>query len=187
MTIPLANTRAKLPRSITIKVGPDLGAVEFTSAAAANLSSLLSQSTQVGAVDKITIDQKVDLVEWREFDADGQGQVVEWVPTKEEISFTMEGVILYSGDIIDRVYGGVNTDALIDSLLAMKSAFVIEITERRYALNQSTNEENRTTLLLGCRLSNRPLTVNIGTAELIRQECTGKAARIMRTAWAPAA
>lgn len=171
MTVPLAATRAKLPRSIEI----------------------MYNNAKVGAVDKITIDQKVDLMEWREFDSTDQGQVVEWCPTKEEISFSLEGVILYSGDIIDRIYAGGAANGVpvqgVESLLDMQSSFDIEISESRFApdINDNpvvTSPQSRTTKLTGCRFSNRPFTVDIGSANLIRQECQGKAARITRTVWA---
>ena len=88
MTIPLANTRAKLPRSIALKASTDLLNIDFTTAQTSDIVSQLSgKSITIGAVERISIDQTVELKEWREFDPDQGGQIVEWAPGKEDAGY----------------------------------------------------------------------------------------------------
>jgi len=176
MTIPLAATRAKLPRSIAILGSSEISTIDWLNVTTSTINSVVQNMAKIGAVQKISIDQNIDLHEWREFDPDNQGLVVEWAPGKETISFTLEGVILYSGDILDRFGFGV------ESLLEMKFPFVIQIKEDRYKSDFQTIE-SRSTYLLGCRFKKRPISIDIGSADLIKQSCDGNAARLIRTGW----
>lgn len=172
--LPIPNTQAKLPRSITLKALPDL-TIDFTTANAAAIAAALGKATKIGAVEKISVEQNLDLHEWRELDADLGGQIVEWAPGKEEITVTLTGVVLYSGDVIDAF--GYD----VDTLLSIQSAFVIEMNERRPVVGGGT--QSRSTYFLGCRFANRPFTADIQTADLIRQDYQVKAAQILRSAW----
>jgi hypothetical protein len=190
-SVPLTNTRAKLPRSISIQYNTDLGAIDYVNATNTQIiDALSSKRLKLAAVERLEINQTVELKEWREFDSVGNsyqgGQVVEWCPGKEDISFTIEGILLYKeGDILDQFYPQ-DPSILpngIESMLMMKDPFTIELLERRYATGSSTTIEYRSTYLLGCRLSSHPVSFNIGSADIIRQACTGKAARLIRTPW----
>ena len=83
--LPIPLTKAKLPRSITIYGLPDLS-IDFTTTPAAQIISSLSGAVKIGAVQKISVEQNIDLHEWRELDADQGGKIVEWAPGKEEIT-----------------------------------------------------------------------------------------------------
>ena len=178
MTIPLAATKAKLLRSIEILGSSDITTIDWLSVTTANINDAVQKKlSKIGAIQKITLDQSIDLHEWREFDPDNQGLVVEWAPGKETIKFTLEGVILYTDDIIDRF--GYD----VESLLEMKFPFVIQMKESRYTPGGFDTIQNRTTYLLGCRFSKRPLSIDIGSADLIKQSCDGNATRLIRTRW----
>lgn len=172
--LPIPSTRAKLPRSITIKGLPDL-TIDFTSTPAAQVVAALGAAVKIGAVEKIAVEQNIELHEWREFDSDAGGQIVEWAPGKEEITLTLTGVVLYSGDILDSF--GFD----VDTLLAMKTPFVLEMGEKRPVTGGGT--QGRATYFLGCRFANRPFTADIQSADIIRMDYQAKAARILRTAW----
>lgn len=172
--LPIPLTRAKLPRSITLKALPDL-TLDFTTAPSASLISELQKAKKIGAVEKIAVDQRIDLHEWRELDADLGGQIVEWAPGKEEITLTLTGIVLYTGDVIDAF--GYD----VDTMLAIRAPFVLEMNERRPVTGGSV--ESRATYFLGCRFSTRPFEADIGSAELIRMTYEAKAARILRTGW----
>ena len=172
--LPVPLTRAKLPRSITIKGLPDL-TLDFTTAPASALVSELAAAKRIGAVEKIAVDQRIDLHEWRELDADLGGQIVEWAPGKEEITLTLTGIVLYTGDVIDAF--GFD----VDTLLAIRAPFVLEIAERRPVAGGTT--QSRSTYFLGCRFSTRPFEADIGSADLIRMSYEAKAARVLRTAF----
>ena len=175
--VPLAVTKAKLPRSILIKGVNDLY-FDLTTASTAAILGALRSAVKIGAIEKISIDQTVDLHEWREFDPDQGGQIVEWAPGKEVISVTLEGVILYSGDILNSF--GYD----VDTLLAMRKPFAIEINERRPSPSNPDVIQSRSQYLVGCRFANRPQSIDIGSSELIHQSCEVKAARLLKTDWA---
>jgi hypothetical protein len=177
MTIPLAATQAKLPRSIEILGSSDITTIDWLSVTTDSINNAVQKLAKIGAIQKITLDQSIDLHEWREFDPDYQGLVVEWAPGKETIKFTLEGVILYTDDIIDRFKYDV------ESLLEMKFPFVIQMKESRYTPGGFSTIDIRSTYLLGCRFSKRPLSIDIGSADLIKQSCDGNATRLIRTSW----
>lgn len=174
--VPLAITKAKLPRSILIKGIRDLY-FDLTTASQASVLAELSGGIKIGAIEKISISQKIDLHDWREFDPDQGGQVVEWAPGKEEITLTLSGVILYDGDILSHF--GYD----VDTLLAMKKPFAIEIVERRPNPNALDAIQVRSKYFVGCRFGDRPETIDIGTGDLIKQDCEVKAARLIKTEW----
>ena len=170
--LPIPLTRAKLPRSITLKGLPDL-TMDFTTAPPSQVVSELKAAKKIGAVEKIAVDQRIDLHEWRELDADLGGQIVEWAPGKEEITLTLTGIVLYTGDVLDAF--GYD----VDTLLAMRAPFVVEIAERRPVTGGGT--QSRSIYFLGCRFANRPFTADIGAADIIRMDYEVKAARILKT------
>ena len=174
--VPLAVTKAKLPRSILIKGIDDLY-FDLTTASTASILSALNAARKIGAIEKISIDQTLDLHDWREFDPDQGGQIVEWAPGKEVITITLEGVILYTGDIINSF--GYD----VDTLLAMRKPFAIEINERRPSPSNPDVIQARSQYFIGCRFANRPVSIDIGTSELIKQSCEVKAARLIKTDW----
>jgi hypothetical protein len=175
--VPLAVTKAKLPRSILIKGIKDLY-FDLTTASQSAIISELHAGVRIGAIEKISIDQKIDLHDWREFDPDQGGQVVEWAPGKEEISITLSGVILYEGDILSSF--GYD----VDTLLAMRKPFAIEIIERRPNPSDTNSVQARSKYFVGCRFGSRPETIDIGTGDLIKQDVEVKAARLIKTDWA---
>lgn len=175
--VPLAVTKAKLPRSILIKGVSDLY-FDLTTASTATILSQLNASVKIGAIEKISVNQTIELHDWREFDPDQGGQIVEWAPGKEEIKITLSGVILYAGDIL----ASFGYD--VDTLLAMRKPFAIQIIERRPNPNNLDAIQARSKYFIGCRFANRPESIDIGSGELIRQDCEVNAARLLKTDWA---
>jgi hypothetical protein len=178
--IPLAITKAKLPRSITIQAVSDLS-FDLTTATPDAANMALKASKTIGAIEKISIDQTIELHEWRQFDDNLAGQVVEWAPGKELIKLTLDGIILYSGDIIQSF--GYDTDAdIIDTLIKMTNSFAIRIGERK-PNPTGTGELTRSQYFVGCRFEDRPVTIDIGTSDLIKQTCKVSAARLIKSTW----
>jgi hypothetical protein len=147
--------------------------MDFTTAPISAIISELNSAKKIGAIEKIAVDQNIDLFEWREFDADFGGQIVEWAPGKELITVTLTGVVLYSGDVVDAF--GFD----VDTLLAIRAPFVIEMNERRPVSGGGI--QSRSTYFLGCRFKNRPFEASIQDADIIRMSYTVNAARVLRT------
>ena len=81
--------------------------------------------------------------------------------------------MLYTGDVIEAF--GYD----VDTMLAMRAPFVVEINERRPVTGGGT--QARSIYFLGCRFANRPFTADIGSADIIKMDYTVKAARILKT------
>lgn len=146
--------------------------IDYTRTPTDQIISELNSNVKIGAIEKIEISQEVELNEWRELDADQGGQIVEWIPGKEEIRLTLHGIILYSGDIIDAF--GFD----VDTLLAIRTPVVIEINEKRPLVGGGL--QSRSTFFLGVWFKNRPVTYDISGEYVIKQSVEARAARIIR-------
>jgi hypothetical protein len=172
--LPIPYTDAQSPRSITLKIIPNLQ-IDFMTANASQILSSLSGAKKIGAVEKLAVSQELDLHEWREIDADQGGQIVEWAPGKETITLTFTGIVLYSGDVID------SCGYDVDTMLAMAVPFVTDLNQRRPILGGGYQQ--RDIYFLGCRFKNRPWTADISGDAIIKMDYTVNAARILKTAW----
>lgn len=173
--LPIPFTQAKLPRSIVLRTAIDSSQFDLTAVSSQNLAAELTKTKKIGAVYKIAVDQRLDLHEWREFDADLGGQIVEWAPGKETIGLRLTGIILYQADILETFGFDVS------SLLEISPTFVLDMVERRPVAGGGI--QSRSTYFIGCRFANRPFEADIHEANLIIQEVEAQAARVLKTNW----
>lgn len=164
--VSIPKTKARISRSITLHIAPDLGG-DYAGMSPADLAALFSSKTKFGAAQSITVNDDIGLTRWRELDADKGGNVVEIVPGVEDISLTLNRVQLYEnpsikvkGSALEEIMGA---DYTSESLLTQLNAFSIVI-EKRNPNTGTTKYE----YFLGCRCKNNPITYDItkdGTVE----------------------
>jgi len=143
----LAKTSARLSTSITIRaIKEDLNIDVLGDADA--IRALAEKSVIIGGVVSMSEENTRDTNPRYELDADKVGQMVERTPGLEDLTLTLNRVVLYATDMLE-AFGFNDAQSLIDQNVP----FVIVKEERAPAGSGVTT---RTTMWTGCWFHNMP-------------------------------
>jgi len=162
MAIPI--TKARIQRSISLYVLPNVDEDTMLGGVDA-IASAMSAAVKVGSAKKISITESITSAEWRELDAEQNGEIVEIVPGVATYQLIIDKVELYTEK---PAYPFIGTDILLNQL----KPFIIQIEERKPSSAASTY-----TVFTGCIVTNNPVSYDIASADPVVRSLTVQAAR----------
>jgi len=162
--MPVAQTKARTAKSITLYVLPDINA-DIANMSLAELTAQFKNGVKIGGAQSISISDDISLGRVRELDASEEGETLEIVPGVEDITLTLRRVEFYDSTIAEAL--GYSTEELIRH----RTPFAIQI--EKSAPDGTTKYE----YFLGCRLKSNPVGYDITADPPVYQEVTIWAAK----------